>query len=675
MNQLRIILQSKYFLGLIIIISCLYVITITKLIPYKSIYSEDTKTFIGKVVKIKETSYGYSLTLKSKENLIIYTDNFNYKLGDTILIHGNLSKPKNNTVLNTFNYKEYLYQNKIFYTLEANEIKLLKENKNLIYKLKNNLIKYLNTFKSSNYLKSFILGDTNSLGNIYNSYQINGICHLLSIGSSHITLLSILLLFILKKIKLQKCSYPIVFIIIFLYIVLTDYQIPILRVYLYLIISYLNKILKLNLSSLKLFIYTTIITLIINPFYIYHKGFLYSYSISFIFILNKDKLNGNYLTKLLKITTISFLYSIPFNIYFNFEINLLSIFYNLFFVPLFNIIIFPLSLLTLIFPFLDNLFYLIMTISNNISIFLNNYTWGIIIFKKISFLILTLYLLLMTLIIKDLLNKKIKGLIILILIFLIHFHINDIIKNTFFIAIDVKQGDSSLFYSNNKSVLIDTGGVYNQNISENTIIMLKSLGIRKIDYLILTHGDFDHMGDSIYLVNSFKVENVILNNDDYNDLEQKLIKVLKKKNINYYQNIKELNIGNNKLYFLNHKLYDNENDNSSVIYTEVNNYKFLLMGDASKEVEEEILSKYNLIDIDILKVGHHGSKTSSSEDFINSITPKYSIISVGENNRYGHPNDIVLDNLEKSKIYRTDQNGSIIFKIKKNKLEIKTCTP
>ena len=534
LNQLRIILQSKYFLSLLIIISCLYIITITKIIPYKSIYSENSKTFIGKVIKIKETSYGYSLTLKSQENLIIYTDNFNYNLGDTILVNGNLSKLKNNTVLNTFNYKEYLYQNKIFYTLEAKEFKLLKENKNLIYKLKNNLIKYLNTFKSSNYLKSFILGDTNSLGNIYNSYQINGICHLLSIGSSHITLLSILLLFILKKIKLQKYSYPIVFIIIFLYIVLTDYQIPIIRVYLYLILSYLNKILKLNLSSIVLFIYTTIITLIINPFYIYHKGFLYSYSISFILILNKDKLNGNYLAKLLKITTISFLYSIPFNIYFNFEFNLLSIFYNLFFVPLFNIIIFPLSLLTLIFPFLDNLFYLIMTISNNISIFLNNYTWGIIIFKKISFLILILYLLLMTLIIKDLLNKKIKGLIILVLILLIHFHINDIVKNNLFIAIDVKQGDSSLFYTNNKSILIDTGGVYNQNISENTITMLKSLGIRKIDYLILTHGDFDHMGEAINLVENFKVEKVIFNCGEFNELEKDLIKVLEKNKIPYY---------------------------------------------------------------------------------------------------------------------------------------------
>ena len=91
--------------------------------------------------------------------------------------------------------------------------------------------------------------------------------------------------------------------------------------------------------------------------------------------------------------------------------------------------------------------------------------------------------------------------------------------------------------------------------------------------------------------------------------------------------------------------------------------------------EKDILEKYNLSNIDFLKVGHHGSNTSSSEEFINSINPKYSLISVGKNNRYGHPNKEVLNNLSDSKIYRTDQDGSIMFKIKKNKLRIETYSP
>ncbi len=111
-----------------------------------------------------------------------------------------------------------------------------------------------------------------------------------------------------------------------------------------------------------------------------------------------------------------------------------------------------------------------------------------------------------------------------------------------------------------------------------------------------------------------------------------------------------------------------------MVYTEINQHKILLMGDASIEREKDIIENYNLNNIEILKVGHHGSKTSSSKFFLKAINPKYSIISVGKNNRYGHPNKEVLDNLKESKIYRTDKDGSIMFEIKNNKLEIETCS-
>ena len=181
------------------------------------------------------------------------------------------------------------------------------------------------------------------------------------------------------------------------------------------------------------------------------------------------------------------------------------------------------------------------------------------------------------------------------------------------------------------------------------------------------------MGEAINLVENFKVEKVIFNCGLYNDLENELIEVLDKKKIKYYSCIKELNIDNNKFHFLQTKEYDNENENSNVIYTELNGYKFMFMGDAGVEKEKDILDKYNISNVDVLKVGHHGSKTSSSKSFINEINPKNSIISVGKNNRYGHPNKEVLNNLDNSKIYRTDQDGSIMFKIKNNKLKIESC--
>lgn len=183
------------------------------------------------------------------------------------------------------------------------------------------------------------------------------------------------------------------------------------------------------------------------------------------------------------------------------------------------------------------------------------------------------------------------------------------------------------------------------------------------------------MGEAINLINEFQVNKVIFNNDNYNDLENNLINLLKDKNIKYYKNIKTINIDNNKLYFLQTREYDNENDSSNVIYTEIDGYKFMFMGDAGIEKEKDILDKYNISNVDVLKVGHHGSKTSSSESFINEMNPRYSIISVGKNNRHGHPNKEVLNTLNDSKIYRTDQDGSVMFKIINNKLKVDNCSP
>ena len=229
--------------------------------------------------------------------------------------------------------------------------------------------------------------------------------------------------------------------------------------------------------------------------------------------------------------------------------------------------------------------------------------------------------------------------------------------------------------------MIDTGGLKSYDeassyyVSDKIITFLHSRGIKKIDKVLLSHGDYDHMGDALNIIQKVKVTEVIFNCGEFNDLEKELIKVLDKKKIRYYLCIKELNIDNNKLYFLQTKEYDNENDNSNVIYTELNGYKFMFMGDAGIEKEKDILNKYKISNVDVLKVGHHGSKTSSSKTFINEINPKYSVISVGKNNRYGHPNREVLNNLEQSKIYRTDQDGSIMFKIKNNKLKIETYSP
>ena len=242
------------------------------------------------------------------------------------------------------------------------------------------------------------------------------------------------------------------------------------------------------------------------------------------------------------------------------------------------------------------------------------------------------------------------------------------------IFLDVSQGDSMLYITKNQSkvYMFDTGGIRNRSVSDNTLIYLKSLGISKIDYLILTHGDFDHCGDAENVINKFKVKNVIFNNDGFKTIEKNIINILNKKRISYYQS-KDISLPN--ITFLNSKLFDNENDNSIVTLINESGIKFLLMGDAGKNAENAIMNKYNLKNITFLKVGHHGSNTSSSETFINYIKPKYSIISVGKKNRFGHPKKEVLDTLKNTKIYRTDHNGSIEVLINKNKYKINIYSP
>ena len=153
------------------------------------------------------------------------------------------------------------------------------------------------------------------------------------------------------------------------------------------------------------------------------------------------------------------------------------------------------------------------------------------------------------------------------------------------------------------------------------------------------------------------------NANKYNNNELSLQKFLKKREIEYEK------IGKTK--FMMGKFFVQAL--SIMLAINVERLKLLFMGDSGKIVENYLLKNAVLGKVDILKVGHHGSKTSSSKEFINEINPKYSIISVGKNNRYGHPNKEVLENLGNSKIYRTDQDGSIMFKIKNNKLKIETC--
>lgn len=699
MKRLKHLLQSNNFFRVIALLALIYSLVLTLLPNYKSKYKGTEEELKLTVLDIKIDGNKLTLNLLGKEKLVgtyyiktkeekEWYEN-NIEIGDKVHLKGKLVVPEDNTIPNAFNYKKYLYQNKIYYTLNISEIKILDKTNNIFYKIKNYAYNRANNIKNNKYIYAYILGSTDGLDNsVLNSYRTNGVSHLFALSGLHVGIFSMVLLSILKKLKIKDIiTYIIIFLVLLLFSFITGFSSSMLRSTLLFFLLGINKIYKLEVKTINILYLVFTILLMINPFTIYSASFILSFTTTFFLMLGSEMLqNKNYIKTLFAVSALSFVSSIGVSIYFFGSINPLGILLNLIFVPFVSFIVFPLALIVYICPFLINLLVLFTNIMEYLSLKFATINMTIY-FPNINIYTVLIYYILLTISLKTKNKKILIFMLSIIIVWKVYPYFND---ETIIYFIDVGQGDSALLVTPHKkhALLMDTGGSIkykkepweetktSYNIATDSLIpFMRSIGVYKLDYLIITHGDTDHGGSAVDLVKNFQVSKVIFNCGSYNDLENKLIKVLDMKNIKYYSCIKELNIDNNKLYFLNTKDYDNENDNSSVIYTELNNYKFLFMGDASILTEKEILNKYNLPNIDMLKVGHHGSKTSSSEEFIDTINPKFSIINVGKNNRYGHPNKEVLDTLDNSKIYRTDIDGSIMFKIKKDKLNIGTCPP
>lgn len=677
MKRLRHILQSKHLIKIITIIIFIITLLYTNYYPFKSKYTKDDKEFIGIVTKYEVKEDKITIEIKAKEKLLItykYQDKEfnNLSYGDKIKVKGTLITPSKNTNQNTFNYQKYLYYKKIYYLVEATSINKIANNHNYLYTIKDTLYQKIDKLKSSNYIKTLLFCDNTLSKEIKESYRINGISHLFSVSGMHINFfVSIIYLYLNKITYNKRIKYLITNIFIIIYLILFPSS-SLLRSAVMSILYSINYLLKLKIKKIDILLLTLGVSLLINPFIIYDLGYIYSYTITFFLVLSSSTLkNKNKVNKIIYISLLSFLVSIPITIYNSYEINIISILLNIILVPIISIIILPLTILTYIFPILDSILYLFTSTLETISLFISKIKITKIIFPKPSLLIIVLYYIIFLLSYQ---NKKYFYLNIILLIII---YISPYLNSNFEIVMfEVGEADCHLIkYPYNKNtILIDTGK-NEYKIKNEVIPYLKSIGIKKIDYLIITHGDEDHIGGSITLINNFQVKNVILNKGTFTDIEKELIKNLNKKKIPYQININKINLSNHTIYLLNNTKYNNENDNSIITYFTYQKYKFLYMGDASITTEDNLLENYNLNNISILKVGHHGSNTSSSKDFISQINPSISLISVGENNIYHHPNKEVINNLSKSRIYRTDINNMVKLTINsKGILKVTTIT-
>lgn len=672
MKKLKHILKSRYLFKILVFITLIASIIYTNY-PHTSKYNIDDNKFTGIVKDYKIADNKLTINLLAKEEIIIEykynnASSINLSYGDKILVRGKIKEPNENVIFNNFNYKKYLYYQKIYFIVEAESIDKIANNQKISYIIKNTLYDRVAKLKSSNYIKAILFGDNKLAKEVKESYRINGISHLFSVSGFHINFfISIIYLYLDKISYNKKLKHIIINIFLVLYLIIFNSP-SLYRAVIMNIVFSINFLAHLNIKKIDLLLLTLIICLIINPFIIYNIGFIYSYIISFFLIIFQIKTNKKVIKSLYTIL-IAFIVSFPITIFNSYEVNILSILINILIVPIISIIILPLSIITLIFPIFDLVLYWITNLLEVISLSISKITiFKINLCKPSILLIISYYLIMIFILIK---KKYYYLFIVLVIIHSLIPYFNSSLEVTMF---DVGEADAMLVsYPNNSfNILIDTGRGYD---IQNIITYLKSMGINTLDYLIITHGDSDHIGGAEYLIDNFKVNNVILNRGDYSTLESNLIIKLNKYEIAYTSDIEKIGKRNIYLYFLNNKDFNNENDNSIITYFKYQEYQFLLMGDASETTEKYLLENYHLHNISFLKVGHHGSSTSSSEKFINSINPKYSLISVGKNNRYDHPKTSVLNILSNSEIYRTDQDGSVMFKIKDSKLKIETCVP
>ena len=241
--------------------------------------------------------------------------------------------------------------------------------------------------------------------------------------------------------------------------------------------------------------------------------------------------------------------------------------------------------------------------------------------------------------------------------------------------LDVGQADSILIESNNENMLIDAG---NNEDGEFLVKYFKEKEITKFKYLVATHPHEDHIGGIDDVINNFEIEtffmsDVITTTKTFTDV----LDAMENKNLTYtVPKIKDkYNLGDATIEVIYTGTNKQELNNTSIVLRMVyKDVSFLFTGDTEEKVEKIILNSSLNISSDVLKVSHHGSSSSTSNDFLNKVNPKYAIISVGTGNSYKHPEDITLNKLNSKniKVYRTDLDGSIIVTTDGNNININT---
>ena len=249
----------------------------------------------------------------------------------------------------------------------------------------------------------------------------------------------------------------------------------------------------------------------------------------------------------------------------------------------------------------------------------------------------------------------------------------------FIVFLDVDQGDGALIVSNGQTALIDGG---EDEFSERTYNKIRGYKVTDLDLIVASHIHSDHIAAIPFFMERLKTGNIIID-DSKNRTEgdikslNKILGICEDKKTKVFSPIRAtvVNVGDFELTVLGfYPELSGENNHSIFTMAKIGDTKVLFTGDAENAAEKKILNDGINVDCDVLKVGHHGSKTSSSEQFLSAATPDYAVISCGENNKYSHPNDEILIRLKNvgAEILRTDLKGDIVFTFENNEMGYET---
>ena len=588
----------------------------------------------------------YYIVSSSLERLYVYEPAHSREIGDVLAIYGDKEELDMYPLESEFDFKEYLNNKGIYSKLIVKKIEVKFANPIKLHKIKHDFILKLDD-NSKGIASSLLFGYSKES----ELYDISQSLHLMRlISSSGIYLF--FLLFIIKKglnifIKKEKIVDILSIALLSPYLIFSFPKFVVIKFFVIKLLRWINKYpLKDKFKYLDIVSFSGIVFLLFDHHLALQDGFFLSYFIPILsFMINGSFRIRSKIKKRLLITLMIFISFLPFEAKYYSEISIFSLPLQFIVTPIY-VVIFLISLLCFIgIPFTGLLGAMVGALTKSLNfispIMLKIYlpsVGSIEIFIFESLFILLLYFASIRLKpLRNLVSYILTG-VFVIYLFPIQYFVFDYVS-----FINVGQGDSTLIKYHNSTILIDTGGSTKKDIATEVLIpYFKKKQIYKIDLVITTHDDFDHSGALGSLAANFTVV-------DY-----------KKDYQSFPMNFNGLKLTNYNVY---PDLWKEENDESLVIGFKVNNYNYLIMGDAPKAIEKEIMKNNKSIPCDILKVGHHGSKTSTSDEFIKYLRPKVGIISCGRDNSYGHPHAEVLTILKRYnvKIRRTDLESTITF--------------